>query len=72
MINPTGSETSSCLRNVGEIGTTMEMDKRSIKYPGEIWIILHAKTVERKATILITVSAPLRPSLNTMWKHSRI
>ena len=68
-INPTGTETSSCLRNTGKLGTTREMENIRSRDPGETWIALLATNLERKATIIGTVNAPLKPSLKRMWNH---
>ena len=64
------SSTSSCLRNVEKLGTMKATEKRRSRDPVEIWITLLAATVDRKATILVTVNTPIKPSLKRMWKHS--
>ena len=55
-----GSATSSCLSNVGKLGATRVMEKIRSRDPRETCIILNATTVERKDTMLVTVSDPLR------------
>ena len=50
-------------------GGARAMENRRSRDPGETWIILHAKTVVRKAAMLVTVSAPLIPSLKRMRRH---
>ena len=53
----------------GKLGTKRDTEKRERRYLGETWIILHANNVERKSTLLGTVSAPLEPSLKKMRKN---
>ena len=65
-----GSSTRSCLRNAGKLGTAREMEKKSSRYPGENFITLLATTVDRKATMLGTVNAPLKPILKKVRKYS--
>ena len=54
------------------LGTIRATEKRSIRYPIETYIVINASTVRRKATILVTVSNTLIPSLKTMQNHSEI
>ena len=67
-----GSVTISCLHNAGKLGTTRSTEKISIKDPREIWITFLSKNVERKATMLATVNAPLKPSLKRVCNHKGI
>ena len=52
-----GSETSSCLRYAGKLGTTKATKKRRSTDPGKIWIISLAMTVENKVIMLETITA---------------
>ena len=70
IINTTRSETRSCLRNAGKMGKTKAAEKRLSRDPGEIWITLLATNVERKATILGTLNASLKPISNRTQRHS--
>ena len=45
-------------------------EKRRRRDPGEIWVKLLANTMERKATMMETVNAPLKPRLKMMRRHS--
>ena len=67
-----GSAISSCLRNRVKLGTNRATENRKIRDPGETWIILSAMTVNRKSTMIVTVSATLRPRLNGMHNRSVI
>ena len=62
IINTMGSATRSFLRNAGKLGTTKATEKRRSRNPEEIWIAYLATTVDRKATMLGTVNAPLKSS----------
>ena len=55
-----------------EIGTKMATKKISKRDLGEIWITLLTTTMERKATILVTVNTPLKPISKKMPRLSGI
>ena len=59
--NPTGSSTSSCLRNAGKLGTAKATEKRRSRYPGEIWTPSPETNVEKKVIMLGTTIAQIKP-----------
>ena len=65
-----GSATSSCLRNTVKLGTKKAMENRRSRDPGEICITLLTMIVDRNSTVMVTMNAPLKPSLKIIQRHS--
>ena len=68
--NPTGSATSSCLRNAGKLGTAKATEKRRSRYPGEIWTTSLATTVENNIIMLGTMTLQLKSVSKKMQRLS--
>ena len=70
ILNPTGSATSSCLRNLGKLGTTKATEKRRSRDPGYIWITSPETTVEEKVNNLGTMTEQIKPGSKNLQIHS--
>ena len=70
ILNPTGSATSSCLRNVGKLGTMKATEKRRSRDPGEIWTTSPATTVEEREIMLGTRIAQFKTGSKKMQRLS--
>ena len=65
-----GSATSSCLCDMGQLGTMKAREKRRSRDPGEIWTTSLATTVEKKVIMLGTITAQLNPGSKKMQRLS--
>ena len=67
---PKGSETSSCLRNAGKLGTTKATENIRIRDPGEIWTTSLATTVEKKVIMMEPMTDQFKTGSKKMQRLS--